>query len=152
MEDVRHKAKLPGLLSPFSSCVTRNICQVWWICTLASQSWSPWACWGWSWRWWWCCPPPGSRTRWTGLGPARWPHVCKWAGRVCMNCIAGSKVPNEQEWQEKAQTFPHPGVEAINSVMIVYIRVSVVLYQSPARKEREKLYIILDRHSFSFGC
>ena len=32
-----------------------------------------------------------------------------------MNCIAGSKVPNEQEWQEKAQTFPHPGVEAINS-------------------------------------
>ena len=35
--------------------------------------------------------------------------------------------------------------------MLVYIRVSVVLIYSLSRKEREKLDISLDRHSFSFG-
>ena len=35
-------------------------------------------------------------------------------------------------------------------VMLVYIRVSVVLSQSLCRKEREKLYIILDSTVFVF--
>jgi hypothetical protein len=43
------------------------------------------------------------------------------------------------------------GLSKEENVMLVYIRVSVVLSQSLCRKEREKLYITLDRHSFSFG-
>ena len=37
------------------------------------------------------------------------------------------------------------------NVMLLYICVSVVLSKSLCRKEREKLDITLDRHSFSLG-
>ena len=52
---------------------------------------------------------------------------------------------------EAWKDHPYCAVHGEIFVIQLYIRVSVVLSRQHSRKEREKLDINLDRHSFSFG-